>query len=222
MQLTLAAVAGILQASENTVYRWINEKNLPAEYVNGQYRFNRAQVLEWAALHRVPIQPAAFAAGGDFPPLARLDDALRAGGVVHGLPGDDKPAVLRALVGRLPLPADAEREAVLQMMLAREAAGSTGVGDGIALPHPRFPIVHPQPPSVTLAFPARPLDFGAPDGKPVHTLFAIVSPTVRVHSAMLARLAFALRQPAFQECVRRQAPADEVLAQAARVEDSVP
>src|SRR5262249_32793775 len=155
--------------------------------------------------------------------LARLDDALRAGGVVHGLPGDDKPAVLRALVGRLPLPADAEREAVLQMMLAREAAGSTGGGDGIALPHPRLPIVPPHtPPPAPLAFPARPIDFGAPDGKPVHTLFAIVSPTVRVHSAMLARLAFALRQPAFQECVRRQAPADEVLAQAARLEDSVP
>jgi PTS system nitrogen regulatory IIA component len=222
MQLTLSAVASILQTSENNIYRWINEKNLPAEYVNGQYRFNQAQLLEWAALHRMTITPQAFAANGDSPPLSRLDDVLRTGGIIHNLPGSDKTSVLQALVERLPLPADCDRASVLHMTLARERAGSTGIGDGIALPHPRFPIVHPlTPPSVTLAFLSQPIDFGAPDGKPVHTLFAIVSPTVRMHSAMLARLAFALRQPSFQECIRKQSPADEIFAQAARLEETL-
>jgi nitrogen PTS system EIIA component len=220
MQLTLHEVAGILQTSENNVYRWINERNLPAEHIGGRYRFNRLQLLEWAALQRVAITPAAFAPNGDFPALARLDDALRTGGILHGLPGVDRPSVLEALFEKLPLPADCDRRALLQMTLAREVVDSTGIGDGIALPHPRFPLIHPSnPPSLTIAFLKRSVDFAALDSQPVQTLFAIISPTARIHSAMLARVAFALRQPDFRECIRKQAPTADILEQVGRLEE---
>src|SRR5438034_985186 len=62
----------------------------------------------------------------------------------------------------------------------REALQSTGVGDGIAIPHVRNPIVlHVSRPMITLCFLERPIDFGALDGKPVHVLFSLISPTVR-------------------------------------------
>jgi PTS system nitrogen regulatory IIA component len=223
MQLTLGDVAGILQTSANNVYRWIHEKNLPAEYVNGQYRFNRSQVLEWATLHRMAVTPAAFPVKADCVSQVRLDHALANGGIIHGLVGNDRTGVIRALVERLPLPPDCDRQAVLQMTLAREAAGSTGIGDGVALPHPRFPIVHPStPPQVTLAFLAHPVDFAAPDRKPVHALFAIVSPTVHIHLGLLARIAFALRQPAFHECIQKQGSASEIMQLACVLDGSLP
>jgi PTS system nitrogen regulatory IIA component len=52
----------------------------------------------------------------------------------------------------------------------------------------------------------------------VHTLFALVGPTMHVHLALLARLAAALRDADFRAAVQRRAGAEELLAQADRVE----
>ena len=50
MQLTVRDVARLLNVSEKTIYRWIKEASIPAYRVNEQYRFNRAELLEWATL----------------------------------------------------------------------------------------------------------------------------------------------------------------------------
>ena len=80
------------------------------------------------------------------------------------------------------LPEEVDSEFLYQVLLAREALGSTGMGDGIAIPHVRNPIVlHLSRPMVTLCFLETPIDFGSLDGKPVTTLFTLISPTVRAH-----------------------------------------
>ncbi|MCK7470162.1 MAG: PTS sugar transporter subunit IIA [Desulfomicrobium escambiense] len=62
-------------------------------------------------------------------------------------------SVLRSVVAAVPLPADVNRELLLQMLLARESVGSTGIGDGVAIPHARNPIVmHLPRPLVCLCF----------------------------------------------------------------------
>ena len=107
---------------------------------------------------------------------------------------------------------DVDREFLYQVLLAREALGSTGVGDGIAIPHVRNPIVlHLSRPTVTLCFLERPVDFGALDGQPVSTLFTLISPTVRAHLHLLSRLAFTLRDARFHAAVRTQASREEIL-----------
>jgi PTS system nitrogen regulatory IIA component len=219
MELSVRDVATAFQVSENTVFRWIVEKNLPAQQLNGVYRFNRVQLLEWAALHRLAPSADVFRPNGNVMP--RLDDALRAGRVVDGLPGKDRPSVLKALSEVLPVPEDMDREELLLLFAGREALGSTAIGDGVALPHPRHPIVMPgRPASVTVCYLANPLDFAAPDGKPVHTLFAMLSPTARTHIHLLARLLTALRDTGFREAVRRKAGAGELVEQARRLEES--
>src|SRR6266404_1536990 len=96
------------------------------------------------------------------------------------------------------------------------------VGHGIAIPHVRNPIVlHVARPMITLCFLERPIDFGALDGKPVHVLFSLISPTVRAHLRLLSRLSFALHDPAFKDAVTRQASREEILREARRVEDSL-
>jgi nitrogen PTS system EIIA component len=221
MQLTVRDVARLLDVPENEVYRWVRDDGLPAEEVNDQYRFNRSELLEWATVRKRNLPPAFFQAEpGECPP--RLDAALRAGGIAYSVTGVDQAAVLRALVQVLPLPAGIDRDFLAQVFLSREAAGSTALGDGLAVPHPRYPVVLPIPqPFVTLCFLERPIPYGAADRQPVHTLFALVSPTVREHLALLARLAAALKDPAFREVVRRRAPADEILAEARHVEESL-
>jgi PTS system nitrogen regulatory IIA component len=219
MQLTIRDVAQTFQVSENVVSRWIAEKNLPATQVDGSWRFNRVQVLEWAALNKLAPGPAAYRPNGVV--LPRLDDSLRVGGPVLSLRGTDKAAVLREMIASVPLPDGTDREELLQLFSGREALGSTAIGDGIALPHPRRPIVIPgRPPGITVCYLSSPLEFNAPDKQPVHTLFALLSPTVRAHVHLLARLMTALRDPGFRAAVQRKAQADELIGEAERLEES--
>jgi PTS system nitrogen regulatory IIA component len=121
------------------------------------------------------------------------------------------------------LPDEVDREQLLRVLVARETLASTGIGDGIAIPHVRNPIVlHVPRPTITLCFLERPVEFGALDGKPVHCMFMLVSPTVRAHLQLLSRLAFALHDSAFGEALKRQALRDEILAEVRRVESTLP
>lgn len=146
-------------------------------------------------------------------------DALEAGGVHYKVPGEDREAALGAVVARLPLPEDFERETLLRLFLAREALGSTAVGDGMAIPHVRHPIVLNVPRSlVTLCFLKRPIAYQAPDGKPVRALFSVISPTVTAHMQLLARLSRALHDPGFRKSIVGTKPRDVIVREARRVE----
>jgi PTS system nitrogen regulatory IIA component len=220
MQLTVRDVGKLLDVSEATVTRWIKQRGLPAQHVGGQYRFNRAELLEWATAARVKISAEVFdRLEGESEPVPSLEGALEAGGVFYGLPDTNKERALRALVGVLPLPTGIDRELLLRLFLAREASASTGIGDGIALPHVRNPIVlNVTRPMVTLCYLEKPVDFGALDGKPVQVLFSLISPTMRSHLQLLARLSFALHDAKFKEVVQRQGRPEEILREARRVE----
>jgi PTS system nitrogen regulatory IIA component len=221
MQLSVREVAALLKVSEKAVYRWIQQGELPARRVNDQYRFHRAEILEWATSRGLEI------AGGIFGPsepgdalLPGFRDALQAGGIRYGVPGRDKESALRAAVEAMRLPDKVDKALLLQVLLARESLASTGVGDGIAIPHARSPIVlRVKRPAITLSFLENPIDFDAIDGQPVFCLFTLVTPTVKSHLHLLSRIAFALRDPAFKAVIGRRATEGEILEAAARVEE---
>lgn len=222
MELSVREAASRLGVSENTIYRWIEERGLPAYRVNESYRFNEAELLEWANSNPVHPPQSLIEGADETPPAFTLAGALRAGGVHAGVQGPDAASVLRSVVAAMPLPADVNRDLLLQMLLARESAGSTGIGDGVAIPHARNPIVmHLPQPLVCLCFLEQAIEFGAIDGQPVHTLFTIVSPTIKTHLALLSRLAFALRDQPFARIVARKGPLAEVLPHARRIDGLV-
>jgi PTS system nitrogen regulatory IIA component len=213
-KLTVREAAALLNVSEKSVQRWVEQGVLPAARINDQYRINRAELLEWATSRMLHVSPEIFAESeSEAGTVPTLDAALTAGGIQYRVHGHDKASVLRAVVDGLVLPADVDREFLYEVLLAREALGSTAVGDGIAIPHVRNPIVlHLPQASVTLSFLEHPIEFLALDGQPVTTLFTLVSPTVRAHLHLLSRLAFALRHPAFRAVLRRRAPPEEIHA----------
>jgi len=223
MKLTVRDAAQLLNVTEKTIYRWIKQGSIPAYQISDQYRFNRAELLEWATSRRINVSPEIFAEpnGSEVPPPS-LSEALKAGGVHYRVGGTDKPSVLHAVVDMIKLPEEVDREFLFQVLLAREALGSTGLGEGIAIPHVRNPIVlHLARPLVTLCFLERPVDFGAIDGQPVTRLFTLISPTVRAHLHLLSRLGFALRDPDFKKAVLTQASREEILEALRRVEISM-
>lgn len=213
MQLNLRQVASYLGVNDSAVRRWIAQRGLPAHTVDERLYFNPVELWEWAVEAGVPVSRAlledARRSDDEVPPLAEL---LRDGGIFHDVEGSTKHEILVAFIERLPLPPEQDRRFLLEVLEAREALGSTGIGDGIAIPHVRNPIVlHIARPFVTLCLLRHPVEFGAVDGKPVHALFMVVSPTVPMHLRILARLGFALRDPTLREMLQSAAGASELL-----------
>ncbi len=200
MLMKSSEVAALLHQDESTVMKWIKRDKLPATLVRGTYQINRVDLLEWATEHGIKVPPELFEAAQADVELPTLSQALEAGGVHCGVVGDDKLSVLRNMVNLLPLPPQMDPEFLLQVLLAREALGTTAIGDGIAIPHVRNPILlqNKPLPAVTLCFLEKPIDFGALDGLPVRILFLITSPTVKVHLHLLSRLAYALHDKEFR------------------------
>lgn len=212
MRLSVREVAGRFGVSENTVFHWVEKEHLPATQVDGQFRFSPAAVYEWATSRGVPIAGNLFEEPAAAPETPPLTDALRRGGVIEGLHGDDKRAVLAAAVQKLQLPPHADREVILQMLMAREKLGSTGIGEGFAIPHVRDPIVlRVGQPLVTLFLLEHPIEFGAVDKRPVHTLFLAVTPTIQTHLLILSRLGTVLQDARVRAAIAGRAPPQSIL-----------
>jgi PTS system nitrogen regulatory IIA component len=213
VQLTLRQAASYLGVNEGTIRRWIEQRALPAHSVDERLYLNPIELWEWAIEAGVPASRAlldvAHRAPDEVPPMSVL---LREGGIFYDITGGDKSRVLAQFVERLPLPPEQDRRFLLDVLEAREALGSTGIGDGIAIPHVRNPIVlHIARPFVTLGLLEHPIDFAAVDGKPVHAMFMVVSPLVPTHLRILAQLGFVLRDSQLRDLLRNRAPAAEIL-----------
>ena len=219
MQMTVKDAAQALNVAEKTVYRWIQTGGLPAYRVAGQYRINRAMLFEWATSKRINFSATELAKDPETLPLPTLAAALQDGGIHYRVSGATKPDVLKSLVGLLKLPDSVTRDFMLQALTAREQLQSTGVGDGVALPHVRNPaVLEVAVPSVCLCFLEAPIPFDALDGKPVKVLFAPLSPNIRVHLPLLSRISFALRDPKFKGLLATEGRRDEILDAARALE----
>ncbi len=222
MQLTVREAATHLGVEETTLRRWVGQRGLPVHRANERMYVNAVELWEWAVENGVPVSRRLLEQARGAPdPVPSLSELLRAGGIFHDIGGSTKTEVLRDFVAQLPLAEDQDRVFLLSVLEAREAMGSTGIGDGIAIPHVRNPIVlQIDHPFVTLGLLRHSIEFGSVDGKPVHALFMVVSPTVPAHLTILARLGFVLRDGTLRDLLRDRAPVDELLDRVALVEST--
>lgn len=222
MNTSVKDAANLLHVSEKTIYRWIKQEIVPVYTVNDQFRFNRAELLEWAISHRKSISHEAFYEDETTnSPLPSLKESLESGGVIYRLEGETKNEVLANMVSELRLPDEVDRDYLLKVLLAREELCSTAIGNGVAIPHPRNPVLlHVTKPSISLAFLENPVDFKALDGEPVHSLFCLISPTVRAHLHLLSKLSFALRAAEFQEVLKQQSSRKQIFSVLSKIKNN--
>ncbi len=212
MNISVKEAARLLSVSEKTIYRWIKGQIIPAYKVHESYRFNRAELLEWATSRRLGIAPEAFdEPEAEAQPLPDLVTALEDGGVFYRVEGTTRDQALADTVAHLRLPEDVDRTYLYRVLLAREGIASTGVGRGVAIPHPRDPVLlHVTRPTVTLCFLEHGVDFQALDGRPVNILFTLITPTRRSHLHLLSLLGFVLRDPAIRQVLEKQGSREEI------------
>jgi PTS system nitrogen regulatory IIA component len=123
-------------------------------------------------------------------PALRLEDYLREDLVLWGLPSLDKQPFIEDLVARVVvvLPSLDGGE-LLERLMEREAQQSTGIGEGLALPHAIVSGLEKT--AVVVGRCREGLDFDALDSRPVDLLFLLLSPpdARNEHLRLLARLA---------------------------------
>lgn len=131
------------------------------------------------------------------------------------LKSTDRDGVLEELVNQIAAIAKQPeaRQTLLRALREREQLHSTGIGDGVALPHARNALVGlVDKPVIIFGRCAQGIPFGAIDGAPSQLFFLLVAPTVTEHLAMLARLSRLLREPRLrQELLAVDAPKKALL-----------
>ena len=137
---------------------------------------------------------------------------IERGGVYHRIEGSNPEEILGCLSSLLPALPGLDISALLQASLEREALMSTGIGRGIAVPHPRNPVLGGGgEPFVALGFPDKPVDWNTPDGRPVNAVFLLVSISAKQHLNTLSHINFLCQQEKIISLLKAQAPADEVI-----------
>lgn len=127
----------------------------------------------------------------------KISELLSPDVIVADLKARGKSDVLTELTDAL-LKADPglSRDEVVQVLLERERLGSTGIGDGVAIPHGKLKGLS----GLLLSFgrSREGVDFDSMDGKPAHLFFLLVAPeeSVGVHLKALARISKLLKDPA--------------------------
>ncbi|MBU1086577.1 MAG: PTS sugar transporter subunit IIA [Candidatus Omnitrophica bacterium] len=223
MDLLLRDIVKIFQVSEQTIQTWIGKKNMPFMKANDQYSFNYIEILDWALEQKINLTQEALAFGDSYnqhPTM--LYQAIKNGQIHYDIPGDTRETVLKSIVDVLSLPKELNKKSLLQMLISREKMMSTGLGNGIAIPHVRNPVVlNIEQPSISLCFLNKPVDFKALDAKPVFILFVLLSPSVPQHLAILSRLAFCLQNPKLQEFLHAKASCEQILAEIRVLESKI-
>ncbi len=136
------------------------------------------------------------------PGSAVLADCISSEMVKLTLTGINRDEVLEELINLIPGLVE-QPEAhwkLLHALQEREQLYSTGIGDGIALPHARNALVGlVHKPIIVIGRHPQGIPYGSIDGVPARLFFLLVAPTVTQHLAVLARLSRLLRDPKLRQ-----------------------
>jgi PTS system nitrogen regulatory IIA component len=132
--------------------------------------------------------------------------------IIPEFQGSTKKQVLEELVEALAAnKGEIDRVELLNALLEREKLGSTGIGDGVAIPHGKLKGLD----NIILLFgkSGQGVDFDAIDGKPVCLVFLLVAPadSAGLHLKALARLSRMLRETEFKNSLLMASDAETLL-----------
>jgi nitrogen PTS system EIIA component len=130
----------------------------------------------------------------------RLSEILDAKNIIPDLKARDKKKALEELAATIINNRPSlDKNSLVKVLLERERLGSTGIGDGVAIPHGKFQGINE--PIISFGRSMKGLDFESMDGQPVFLFFLLVAPenSASVHLKALARIAKLLKNSSFRK-----------------------
>ncbi len=150
----------------------------------------------------------------------KITEFLDKKGIKIGLESSEKEDALKELVDVLAEVQDiGDKKSILKALVERESLGSTGIGQGIAIPHGKTEKIKEL--VAVLGISKKGINFEALDGEPVYIFFLLVAPkeTAGPHLKALAQISRLLRDTYFCELLRRCNTPDEIYDLIKREED---
>jgi len=140
----------------------------------------------------------------------KILDVLPKEAILADLKAVDKKGVLEELVIPIADIAGLNHGDLVKVLMERERLGSTGIGDGIGIPHGKVKDLK----SLILGFglSRKGVDFDSMDGRPAHIFFLLITPenSTGLHLKLLARISRILKNDPFKEKLRRAKNRDEI------------
>ncbi len=202
MDLKIKDVAELLNVSETTVRRWVMDGKIPAYRLNHQYRFSSMEIEDWVMSQRLGQESVAvpFADDEDCDAVGversaktsggitqfSLYRSIYKGGVFHDVPGTTKEEVIKNTTEILAHRLDLDAEVLTELLVDREKMMPTALNKGIGVPHTRDFLLKKHFDVIAVVFPENPIEYGALDGLPVHTLFFLFACEDKRHLHLLA------------------------------------
>lgn len=200
MKLTINEVALALNLPLNTLVRWIRQGRIPIQKSGHNYIFNESVLEKWAINHNLPFSLPEIkeCTNPDEQNPEKLLQVMQRGGVIYDITGNDVKTVLKSAIDKIAVFQKDDQNKVFKLLMERENLTSTGIGKGVAIPHPHDPLNDIlDSPLISTCFLKKPVDFGAIDDMPVFIMFILLSQSVKIHLHLLSRLSFCLRDNSF-------------------------
>lgn len=222
-QLTAKEVAQLLETSMVTVLRWAYQGKIPCKLKKNTYLFEKNEISKWATAHSLLLKKE-----DDKKDEAHVEEsislkkAIQRGGFIYNQDGSDIFSVLKNAVEQINLPEGTDKELVFNELINREEIASTGIGKGVAIPHPRSTLnLNLEKPIIPVVFLKHPVDFNAVDGADIFVLFFIFSPSTQIHLKLLSRLSICLRDKEFLSLLKKKANENEILEKIEQIEKEI-
>ncbi len=140
----------------------------------------------------------------------KIVEFLRPDAILPSLGGPTAQAVLAELCRPIAAASHLDAQRLLDTLLDREKLGSTGIGEGVAIPHGKVAGL----PALVASFgrSAQGVDFRAIDGRPTHLFFTLIAPenSAGAHLKALARISRIFKNPSFRDAIMRAAGPEEI------------
>ncbi len=195
--------------------------NIPCQRINGNYRFNRAEITEWLqqqfggfAHGDLKIMDAGMSSHRNVEDQLVVTPLLKSAGIDLMLPARTKRSVLKEMVN-LAMATELlyDPDTLEAELVAREDMCSTAFEDGVAVPHPRRPqqyiIVDPI---LVFGRTSTSIAFGARDGSMTDLFFMVCADNDQHHLHILARLSRMFHHKGFLDQLRDAESEREILA----------
>ncbi|OPX38163.1 MAG: PTS fructose transporter subunit IIA [Desulfobacteraceae bacterium 4484_190.2] len=130
----------------------------------------------------------------------KLPEIIEENNIIPELKAKDKKGVLEELAEVISRHEPSiHKEALVKVLVERERLGSTGIGDGVAIPHGKMNGV--SRPIISFGRSKQGLDFDSMDGQPAHLFFLLIAPedSSSVHLQVLAKIAKILKNRDFRK-----------------------
>ncbi len=198
MEYSVFDLSKLLGVVPDTIDRWVRQGKLPVTKTGATYRFHISELKKWASTHSICLNLSDKGTPEkQEESIISLSNAVKNGGIHFDIQGNDINSVLKSSIEKISIiPPDFKTD-LLDRLVEREQALSTGIGNGIAIPHPREQLSYLNNPVVSICFLADPVDYNALDNQPVSILFFILCPVLKMHLHLLSGLSFCLRDPQF-------------------------